>query len=143
MKRIVEVSERGVELRLDNGQIKVALPDGTVRFIAIRDIGALVLSERAVSLSAAALSELAAAGILTVLCDARHSPVGILAPFGVKSDQTRVMQAQVSASLSPMGRNGWTRDGNRKGHSRIASARRRGCRVCPLGTGHDILGFLP
>ena len=99
MNRIIEVSERGAEIRLDGGRLRVALRDGSVRFVAIRDIGALVLSERAVSLSAAALSELAAAGILTVLCDARHTPVGIVEPFGVKSDQTRVMQAQVDASL--------------------------------------------
>ena len=99
MNRIVEVTERGAGIRLDGGRLKVSLPDDSARFVAIRDIGALVLSERAVSVSAAALSELAAAGILTVLCDGRHSPVGIVAPFGVKSDQTRVMLAQVAAPL--------------------------------------------
>lgn len=99
MNRIIDVTERGAEIRLDGGRLRLAIPDGAVRFVAIRDIGALVLSERAVSLSAAALSELAAAGILTVVCDARHSPVGIVAPFGVKSDQTRIMLAQAGAPL--------------------------------------------
>ncbi len=99
MNRMVEVSERGTEIRLDGGRLRITPPDREAEFVPLCDIAALVLSERAVSLSAASLAELADAGILTVLCDKCHSPVAIVQPFDVKSDQTRVMQAQVDASL--------------------------------------------
>lgn len=99
MNRIVDVAERGASIRLDTGNLSVRLPDGCVHDVPLRDVAALVLSERAVWFSAALLSELAESGVFTVFCDKRHAPVGILTPFAAKSDQTRVMQAQIGASL--------------------------------------------
>lgn len=99
MDTIIDIAERGTDLRLTNGNIIVWKPGGTSLTVPICDIAAVIISECAVSFSAALLAELSLNGILVVLCGRGHSPVGILQPFDLKADQTRVMLGQISASM--------------------------------------------
>jgi len=51
----------------------------------ICELEAVVLSERAVSISAAALADLAAANVALTVCDARYRPAGMIQPLAATS----------------------------------------------------------
>lgn len=78
--RVIEVSRRGSRVRVDTGRLVVEC-EGETTTLPICELEAVVLSERAVSISAAALAELAAANVAVTVCDARYRPAGMMQPL--------------------------------------------------------------
>ena len=99
MKRILEITERGTRLRLLDKALYIQPPEQPERTVSLDDLGSILLSTPAASVSGAALASLAAANIPVVVCDERQFPCGLFLPFAGKSDQTRVLAGQIAASL--------------------------------------------
>ena len=53
--------------------------------LPIGELASVVISERAVSVSAAALAELAAANVAMTVCDEKYRPVGMMQPLAATS----------------------------------------------------------
>lgn len=98
MKRILEIAERGTSLRMLDGTLSVQLPEQPEFSVPPDDLGSVLLSTPAASLTGAALAALAAADVPVVVCDNRQFPCGLFVPFAGKSDQTRVLAGQIAAS---------------------------------------------
>ena len=99
MKRILEIAERGTSLRMLDGTLSVQPPEQPEFSVPPDDLGSVLLSTPAASLTGAALAALAAADVPVVVCDDRHYPCGMFVPFAGKSDQTRVLAGQIAASV--------------------------------------------
>jgi len=82
--RVIEVSRRGSRIRVDTGRLVVEC-EGETAAVPICELEAVVLSERAVSISAAALADLAAANVAVTVCDARYRPAGMMQPLAATS----------------------------------------------------------
>ena len=77
MKRILEIAERGTSLRVLDGTLAVQPPEQPEFSVPPDDLGSVLLSTPAASLSGAALAALAAADVPVVVCDDRHYPRGM------------------------------------------------------------------
>ena len=66
--------------------------------LPMEDLSALVLESRAVSLSAAALQELADQGVTVYLCDETHMPAALVLPMNRHSRQRKLLQDQIDLS---------------------------------------------
>ena len=100
MKRIVDVSGYGCKVRLDCGRLMVESKDGKQTTLPVSDVAVVLLSDSAISISGAALSELAAAGITVIVSDCAHLPVGLFQPIAANSRQTAVLLGQIQATPS-------------------------------------------
>lgn len=81
---VLEVSRRGSRIGVDTGRLAITNEGETV-LVPICELEALVLPERAVSVSAAALAELATANVAVTVCDSRYRPIGMLQPLAATS----------------------------------------------------------
>ena len=66
--------------------------------VAIEDISALLLENRQITISTAALSRLGQCGCAVFTCDERHMPCGILLPYMQHSRELSVIKNQLSTS---------------------------------------------
>ena len=66
--------------------------------LPMEDLSSLVLESRAVSLSAAALQELADQGVTVYLCDETHMPAALVLPMNRHSRQRKLLQDQIDLS---------------------------------------------
>lgn len=98
MKRLLEIAERGTSLRVLDSTLAVQPPEQPEFSVPTEDLGSVLLSTPAASISGAALAALAAADVPVVVCDGRQFPCGLFVPLAGKSDQTRVLAGQIAAS---------------------------------------------
>ena len=66
--------------------------------VAIEDISALLLENRQITITTAALSRLGQCGCAVFICDEKHLPCAVLEPYMQHSRQLTVIQNQLSAS---------------------------------------------
>lgn len=96
MERILDISERGLHLRLKNGCLDLLEEGRRVQTpIPLAEVGAVVVSNPEATFSRALLAELSEHGVGTVLCNSRSLPVGMLLPLSHHSLQSERMQAQL------------------------------------------------
>lgn len=98
INRVIDISESSVFLRFENKLLIVKAKEKRVT-IPVSDIAALIISNPAVTLTHAVLSELASAGCIIVVCDRKHLPSGILMPTVTNSIQTERTRLQVNSSI--------------------------------------------
>ena len=99
MKHILEITERGTSLRVLDGTLTVQPPEQPEFSVPPDDLGSVLLTTSAMSITGAALATLATADVPVVVCDARQFPCGMFIPFAGKSDQTRVLAGQIAAPV--------------------------------------------
>lgn len=92
------------ELHVRSGQL-VVIQDQTA-WIPTEDIAVLVLENRRITVSSAALSLLSEAGVAVVVCDEKHMPSGILLPHCQHSRMLSVTRQQFAATL-PLKKRMW------------------------------------
>lgn len=97
MWTIIDITERGTYLRILSGQLGITKPDEPKRFVPVRDIAVLLLTEQAVGLTAAVLAELASQGALVIVCNRTQQPVALLQPLHPSSTFVRTRAAQAEA----------------------------------------------
>lgn len=97
--RILDFSKDPVRLRIDNGCLAVRAQDGSeLDSIPLSDIESVVLSNPAITISQSALASLAAAGVSTIVCDAKSRPVGMVLPLEAHQEQRARFLAQTTLS---------------------------------------------
>lgn len=93
--RILDFSETPVRLRVDTGRILVTSPEGVhLDAVPLTDIESVLLSQPAITLTQAVLSQLAEAGVPAIVCDSRRRPVGMLLPLEAHQEQRKRFLAQ-------------------------------------------------
>lgn len=78
----VEVRTPGTTIALEGRRLRFNAQSVTLGHVPLADLDLLVFEVPAVGVSGAALAALAAAGIPTLVCDARHRPAAWLSPVG-------------------------------------------------------------
>ena len=95
--RIIDVTDGPVSLRHENSLLVIerkGMPDTT---IPVRDIGVLVLSTPYVTLTQAAVTELAKEGVCLVFADRESMPAAMCLPFGVHFQPATRFRQQADA----------------------------------------------
>lgn len=95
MERVIDVSSRGCKMRVDTGRLAIEPLDAPPMFVAFSDVAVVMLSDMAVSLTGAVLAGLADNGAVVVVCDGRHSPVGMYQPTCGHTLQTGTLLRQI------------------------------------------------
>lgn len=67
--------------------------------IPMEDISSLLIESRAVTITAAALQELADHGVTTYICDVSHMPAALLLPMNRNCRQLKQLKAQINMTL--------------------------------------------
>lgn len=97
--RIIDISDTGAFLKVENKLLVISPENGEKVSVPLEDIGVLLLSNKAVSLTHPVLSQLAKNGGTFVVTDDKHLPSGMLLPLQSHSVQTERMRIQAEASL--------------------------------------------
>ena len=97
--RIIEISENGRHLQCERGFLVVKEKDSELGRIPLDDMAALVGSAKWMSYSHSVLQNLSKRNIPFIVCGENCSPVGILWPIEGNYRQSKVMDAQIEASL--------------------------------------------
>ncbi len=85
--------------RLSVRQGQLCIETDAVRCLPPEDLDAVVLEDARSTVTAAALTTCAAAGVTVYLCDARHTPCSIVIPWNTHSRQYAVLKEQINLSL--------------------------------------------
>lgn len=96
--RIIDISETSAFLKIQNHLLVIEMPDGRKHSLPIGDIAALVISNRAVAMTHAVLSEITSSGGIIVVCDDKHLPSGMMMPMQHHYIQTERFRLQAAAS---------------------------------------------
>ena len=88
--------ENPARISLKNEQLIICTV--TEHSVAIEDISALLLENRQITITTAALSHLGQCGCAVFICDEKHLPCAVLEPYMQHSRQLTVIQNQLSAS---------------------------------------------
>jgi CRISP-associated protein Cas1 len=87
-------------LKTNNEQLVIELPDtGEAKSTPIEDIGILLLDNKQITITQAALGKLLANNTAVITCDDTHHPTGMLLSFDGNSLQSQKFQAQVDATI--------------------------------------------
>ncbi len=95
--RILDFSDGGAFLRVENQQLVVERKEQAVRTIPLEDIAVLVAGTTWLTLTQSVLSELAARGAVVVVSDSRNLPVAMSLPLFGHSLQAQKLATQCSA----------------------------------------------
>ena len=82
------------QLSVRRGQLVIRQGEETT--IPMEDISSLLLESRAISVTAAALQELADCGVTVYLCDPTHLPAAIVLPINRHSRQFKLLKGQIA-----------------------------------------------
>ena len=92
-------------LSTENRQLLIRLPDkcgsdnAVTKSIPIEDIGAVVLDNRQITITQAALESLSENASAVIVCDSTHHPVSLQLPLDGNTLQSERFAAQIRASL--------------------------------------------
>lgn len=92
-----------LEVRLPEVEANLELPDSfrasAVKRIPIEDIGVVVLDNRRITITQAALAALLDNQVAVITCDDRRMPAGLMLPLAGNTTQTERFRHQIDASL--------------------------------------------
>ncbi|MEA3365483.1 MAG: type II CRISPR-associated endonuclease Cas1, partial [Candidatus Hydrogenedentes bacterium] len=106
LERIIDISEEGARLSIANQRLVIAREGETVASIPLEEMGALVVSHRAVVLTQPVLAGLAEAGAPVIVSNSKHLPVGMMLPIESHHLQAERLAQQVEAS-APICKQAW------------------------------------
>ena len=121
-------------LSLRNGQLVIRLTDPVsheevTKTAAIEDIGVVVLEDRQITITNAALDALVANNCSVITCDEKHMPSGLLLPLCGNTTQSERFREQIEASL-PLKKQLWQQTIQAKIHNQASVLKRmRGVEV--------------
>lgn len=121
-------------LSLRNGQLVIRLTDAVsheevIKTAAIEDIGVVVLEDRQITITNAALDALVANNCAVITCDEKHMPSGLLLPLCGNTTQSERFREQIEASL-PLKKQLWQQTIQAKIHNQASVLKRvRGVEV--------------
>jgi len=95
IKRIIEVSNPSY-LHMRNYQMVVEQNKNEVGRVPVEDIGVLILSHPAITISSSLISACQQNNCIVVFCDSRHLPTSILMPLSGNSMHSRILNTQTS-----------------------------------------------
>lgn len=87
------------KISIRHGALHVCQEDDKIFEIPLEDIWVLILETSRVSITSAALSRLANAGIGTMTCGSNHLPNGLLLPLGAHSRHAAIVDQQLAMSM--------------------------------------------
>jgi len=93
IKRIIEVSNPAY-LHLKNYQMIVKNDNGKVGSVPVEDMGILILSNPAISITQSLIAECQNNNCIIVFCDRKHLPVSALLPLSGNSTHSKVLNLQ-------------------------------------------------
>lgn len=96
--RIIEIADRGAYIHLENSLLVLERNEGGEHTIPLEEVGVLLLSHSAVTMTSAVICGIIEAGGMVVLCDQRYLPAGLFLPYGSHTSAARNYEAQVSAN---------------------------------------------
>lgn len=85
------------KISIKNGQLRIRNENDSI--IPIEDITSMIVETSQCTITSYALSRLAAFNIVTIFCNEKGIPNGVLLPFGSHSRQLKMVNAQCSMSL--------------------------------------------
>lgn len=97
--RLLDLSEEPLHVSAHEGLLKIESRSGWIRTFPFDHVAALICSNGQITLTQAALAELAASSACVVICDSKHLPVGMLLPLVAHFRQTARFGAQASCPL--------------------------------------------
>lgn len=97
--RILEIVDRAASLSLNNGRLKIKMPDRADVFLPVSEIGCLILTNPAVTVTGALLASLALAGCMVVVSDGHCLPVAMQLPLDANYIQNERFRRQIAAPL--------------------------------------------
>lgn len=98
--RVIDVGEIGAWLHVENGLLSIEDRDqGQLAAVPLKDVAAVVLSHPRAGISHGALTGLAQAGAVLVVCDEKRLPAAMTLPLVGHTTQTERMVLQAQASL--------------------------------------------
>ena len=98
IERVIDISESPARLSVRLDQLVVEMEQGSVS-APIDELAAVVVSHPAVTFTHPALAALAEAGVAVIVCDEKHSPVGMLMPLSGHHLQAERFDLQAHADL--------------------------------------------
>ena len=104
--RIIEISETPARLHVDLGRLCIEIADQPAVRVPMSEIAAIVISNRAVTLTQSVLSELAKQGGIFVAMGEQFHPEAMLLPLEAHSTQSARMAQQAQAS-EPTKKRAW------------------------------------
>lgn len=109
LERIIDIADTAAFLKVENHLLVIQAPGMTERqTVPLDEVGVLLLSNPAATLTHAVLSRLAANGAMVICCDEKHLPGGMLLPMQANGLQTRRMNCQAEAP-QPLKKRLWQR----------------------------------
>ncbi|MBU1002562.1 MAG: type II CRISPR-associated endonuclease Cas1 [Proteobacteria bacterium] len=103
---IIDIAESPARLSVSNGLLRIRPGEGMEAAVPLREVRALIVSHAQVTYTNSVLSRLATEGAAFIVCDERHSPVGMMLPLVGHGTQTERFAQQASVSL-PRKKNAW------------------------------------
>jgi len=98
INRIIEISEGGYYLRIENRQLLLEKKDEPVKSIPVSDIAVLVLGNAWTTYSHSVLSVLAEYGGIAIICDTKGLPASLMLPLFGHSLQSKRLSDQMTAT---------------------------------------------
>lgn len=99
-QRIIEIETIGTRLSISNGLLCITPPHGDSVKLPVKTCSVLILSNPAVSLSSAVISEIAENGGVVVVCNSKWLPVAAFLPYVGMKEQTRVVISQAEMPIT-------------------------------------------
>jgi CRISPR-associated protein Cas1 len=100
INRIVEIADTAARLKVENRCLHIRIPEREDISLPLEEVGLLLLSNPAVSLTLPVLAELAAHGAMVVVAGKQHTPAAMMLPLGLPATQAETFQAQARAAES-------------------------------------------
>ena len=96
--RILDISDSGCRLRVENRQLLISRDEGVPASIPLEEVAALVVSQAYTTYSHAVLSGLAEHGGVLVVCDSRCLPCAMMLPLYGHSLQAQRLAEQIAVT---------------------------------------------
>jgi len=119
INRIFEICDTAAHLKVENRCLLICLPDKPKLSVPLEEVGVLLMSNPAISLTQPVLAELAAQGASVVVTGEKHIPHALMLPLGVPATQAEIFQAQAQSSL-PIQKRAWQQVVQAKLHGQVA-----------------------
>jgi CRISP-associated protein Cas1 len=105
-KRIIDITETSAFLNIRNNNLHIKKSEDNEISVNLEDIGVLVLSNPALTLTLPVLSELSNKGVMVVISDKKQLPCGMILPLQNNIVQSERFRKQASVAL-PLRKNLW------------------------------------
>lgn len=97
--RIIDISDHPARLSASGGLLRIEMPNAETKTVPFSQIAALVCSHGQVSLTQAAVAQLAGENGILIVCNQKHLPVAMALPIIGHGEQTARFAIQASAKL--------------------------------------------